>query len=67
MTEILKSIQIEEINLDLEKGLPENKQFTCGICYCDYDENQENLKMLETCKHKFCGECFKGYYTSLIM
>ncbi len=43
--------------IDIEKGpvvsesIPE---FTCGICYCDYPESPEEMRMLSECKHKFC-------------
>ena len=43
------------------KIIEKSETFTCGICFTEYEENDPllDLKMLEKCKHAFCGECFK--------
>ena len=33
-------------------------KFYCGICYCEYDIEENDIKMLEKCGHSFCTDCF---------
>ena len=53
-----------------EEKIDEN-MFTCAICYEEYDLGAEGdekveLKMLDACKHTFCGDCFSQFFASLI-
>ena len=41
-------------------------KFYCGICYCEYDIEQNDIKMLEKCGHSFCIDCFKETFRSCI-
>ena len=49
---------------DIENNIKPSEKFTCGMCYNEYEENDPllDLKMLDKCKHAFCGECFKEYF-----
>lgn len=46
----------------------EVRKFTCPICTDEFDVNSKDfqVKMLDKCKHAFCGECFEEYFRSLI-
>ena len=68
--------EISSDNDDLEGGEGVNLEniqidenvFTCGICYEDYDmeNNSVEIKMLEQCNHTFCGNCFEEFFRALI-
>ena len=61
--------KVEEQN-DIENaGAPKNYNlFTCGICYEEYDASSPEfqVKMLNSCEHTFCAECFTEYFRSLV-
>ena len=49
-------------NLIQDENITEEEINECPICLCEF----ENPIELETCKHKFCRECFNNYLVELI-
>ena len=57
---------MEEDKDDNYEEVPSVDKFFCGICLCDYDIEENNIKMLEQCGHAFCTDCFKETFRSCI-
>jgi len=50
-----KSLEVEELSHEAD----DQENFTCPICYCDYEES--SIVTLPACQHKFCKECMHNY------
>lgn len=65
---------LDEETLSRNQGTNEPLMFHCGICYEDYDLGERDVaglpvyqvKMLDSCKHTFCHECFEETFRVLI-
>lgn len=67
LSDLHQPILIEENEIEAQIDFETATQmFTCNICYEEFDLSQTQVKMLDTCKHAFCAECFKETYRAKI-
>jgi hypothetical protein len=62
MIKEMEAQDVAELNkIRDQKASTEKEAFSCTICYCAFEEQDDEIIPLSSCEHVFHSECLKEY------